>query len=125
MHARARVMKRCISSAATHCNTLQHTTTLGVHCECDGCFHGDKVLHIQRCNTLQHTANTLPHQVCMMNVTDIAMVQNGIVNAQDQAALDRCVCVCLCVCVCVCLFVRVCVCVCVWMGGLVGGCVCL
>mmetsp|Transcript_62384 Transcript_62384/g.52905 ORF Transcript_62384/g.52905 Transcript_62384/m.52905 type:complete len:109 (+) Transcript_62384:2-328(+) len=27
--------------------------------------------------------------VCMMNVTDIAMVQNGIVNAQDQAALDR------------------------------------
>ena len=36
-----------------------------------------------------------------------------------------CVCVHVCACVGVCLFVRVCVCVCVWMGGLVGGCVCL
>ena len=36
-----------------------------------------------------------------------------------------CVCACACVCVCVCVCVRVCVCVCVWVGGWVGGCVCM
>jgi len=87
-------------SAATHCNTLQHTAT---HCNTHH-YRADFWKYLprwQRCNTLQHTATHIPIELTFENIQlDGRKMENG---STTKCAL-QCVAVCCsalqCVAVC-------------------------